>query len=279
MLANTKTQHGPQAAVATRYGTEKCPSPGPWSDAIALMLKHRSVRAFLDRPLPENTLETLAVAGQSASTSSNMQSWSVVAVTDPARKKRLADASQNQKFIEECPLFLCFVADLSRAARIEERHGLNLSALPLLDIFLTATTDCALAAQNIVIAAQSIGLSCCFVGALRNDTELVARELELPAGSFAIFGLCIGYENPEKQTQVKPRLPQQAVFHRETYKLDGEQEVLGAYDEIFSSFGSAYTRSKKTWAQRVNDRLANPDYLNGRENLREALERRGMRME
>jgi len=67
-------------------------SEGPWNEVIATILAHRSVRSFLPDPLPPGTLERLVAAASSASTSSNLQTWSVVAVEDPARKARLAEA-------------------------------------------------------------------------------------------------------------------------------------------------------------------------------------------
>src|SRR5580698_8676436 len=101
-------------ALALRYGGGAEPGSGPWNDVIATLLSHRSVRGFLSDALPEGTLETLVAAAQSASTSSNLQTWSVVAVTDPVKKAALAKIANGQKHIEQCPLFLVWLADLSR---------------------------------------------------------------------------------------------------------------------------------------------------------------------
>ena len=67
--------------------------------------------------MPAGTLETLIAAAQSAATSSNMQWWSAIAVTDPAKKKMLAEIAGNQKHIEQCPLYICWVADMPRNER------------------------------------------------------------------------------------------------------------------------------------------------------------------
>src|SRR4051812_49079522 len=93
-------------ALALRYGNGAEPKAGPWNDVIATLLSHRSVRGFLPDALPDGTLETLIAAAQSASTSSNLQTWSVVSVTDPAKKSALAKIASGQKHIEQCPLFL-----------------------------------------------------------------------------------------------------------------------------------------------------------------------------
>ncbi len=260
----------PEAALAARYGAANAPAPGPWTDAIGLMLAHRSVRAYRPGPLPEGLLETLLAAGQSASTSSNMQSWSVVAVSDPAQKDRLAALSQDQAYVRECALFLCFVADTSRARRLAAREGLDLPSLAYMETFLTAATDCAFAGQNMVLAAESLGLGCCYIGALRNHPEAVAQELGLPEGAAPVFGLCIGHEDPARVTAVKPRLPQSAVLHHGRYDAEDAGPVAG-YDATLAAHGHGVGRSVKAWAARVHDRLSNPAYLNGRERLREAL--------
>ncbi len=106
-----------QSKLNARYGAPDIPPVTQWNEVIEQLLDHRSVRAFTDQPLPEGTIETLVAAAQSASTSSNLQVWSVVAVQDVDRKKRLSDLAGNQAYIHQAPLFLVWLADLSRASR------------------------------------------------------------------------------------------------------------------------------------------------------------------
>src|SRR5579883_2815817 len=102
----TPSSSDSKAALLQRYGSA-LPPVGPWNDTIATMLAHRSVRSYKPDPLPAGTMETLIAAAQSAATSSNMQWWSALAITDPAKKKVLAEIAGNQKHIEECPVFVC----------------------------------------------------------------------------------------------------------------------------------------------------------------------------
>jgi nitroreductase len=263
------------ALLQARYGGDDAPAVGPCNDVIELMLAHRSVRDYSPDALPEGTLETLVAAAQSAATSSNMQSWSVVAVTDKALKDRLAEAAEDQRYVRQCPLFLCFIADLSRAQRIADDNGLTLGALPTLESFVVAATDCALAAQNAALAAESLGLATCMIGALRNHPERVSHELGLPDGAVGIFGLCVGYADPARLTDIKPRLSQRVVLHRERYDHSDESAYLRRYDETLRHFGQNQKRSSKGWAQRVQDRLGDVTDLHGREKFRDALVKLG----
>jgi nitroreductase len=264
-----------QDLLAARYGAAHAPAIGATNEVVARMLAHRSVRDYLPDALPPNTLETLIAAAQSAPTSSNMQTWSVVAVVDPALKNRLADAAQDQRYIRQCPLFLCFVADVSRASRIAEAQGLEYEALPMLECFVVGSIDCALAAQNAALAAESLGLGTCMIGAVRNDPERFAAELNLPRGCAVVVGLCVGAIDPARAVEAKPRLPQSVILHRERYDCSDEAQRIAAYDETVRNYGAQQRRSAKRWTQRVRDRLGEIASLNGRERLRGQLMKLG----
>ncbi|KAA2213870.1 nitroreductase family protein [Teichococcus oryzae] len=264
-----------QAALAARYGKDAIPPAGPWNAVIAELLAHRSIRAYRPDPLPANTLETLVAAAQSAATSSNMQTWSVVAVTDPATKAVMAEVANGQKHIEQCPLFLVFLADLSRNERLAAEEGTTLEGLPYLETFLVAALDAALAAQNAVVAAESLGLSTVYIGALRNDVVRVARALDLPPGVMGVFGLCIGYEDPARRAEVKPRLPQPAVLHHERYDASGEPAHRATYDAALSDFSIRNEMSATRWTDRVLARWGKIRSLHGRDELKAALRQLG----
>ncbi|MEF2985466.1 nitroreductase family protein, partial [Pseudomonas aeruginosa] len=90
--------------------------------------------------------------------SSNLQTWSVVAVQDPDRKARLAELAGNQGHIREAPLFLVWVADLARTRAVATAAGSPAEGLDYLESLLVAVIDAALAAQNAVVALESLGL-------------------------------------------------------------------------------------------------------------------------
>ncbi|MGJ0396739.1 MAG: NADPH-dependent oxidoreductase [Methylocystis sp.] len=260
------------AAMFERYRRDDSPKPTQWNDTLDLILAHRSHRNFLREPLPEGALEIIVAAAQSASTSSNLQVWSVVAVQDEARKTRLADLAGGQKHIRDCPLFLVWLCDLARLDHLGREKGRDAAALPYLEIFLTGVVDAALAAQNAVTALESIGLGCCYIGAMRNKPEEVARELNLPANVFAVFGMVVGVPDPAANAAVKPRLGQGAVLHREQYEWgEAQREAIETLDEKFKDFQKEQGLPDQGWIRQALSRVRGAEALSGRDRMREAL--------
>jgi nitroreductase len=246
------------ALLNARYGSA---APALAADAVASsdllgsILAHRSVRAYLPDALPPGTLELLVAAAQSAPTSSNLQPWSVVAVEGKAHKARLAALAHDQKQIHEAPLFLVWLADLSRLRRVASAAGTASDGLDYLESFVLAVIDATLAAQNAVVAAESLGLGTVYIGAIRNETEKVAAELDLPPGVFPVFGLTVGKPDPARPADVKPRLPQAAVLHRETYQTASESDALAAYDTILAAFQKAQNLPALGWTKQAAQRI------------------------
>jgi len=260
------------SAAAARYGDPDLELPVP-NETVALQFAHRSVRRFRADPVSDEQLATMVAAAQSAPTSSNLQAWSVVAVRDPGRKARLAALGAGNPFIEQAPLFLVWLADLGRARRLAERRAAPLAAADYVETTLLAALDATLAAQNAIVAAESLGLGVCCVGAMRNHPEEVAAELGLPPHTFAVFGLAVGVPDPGERAGVKPRLPQRAVLHHETYSVADADDVE-AYDGRLAAYNEAVGLSG-TWTDRVVRRLAGPESMAGRHTLRASLERLG----
>lgn len=273
--------HAAAALFAARYG-DAGGAPAAGAEALnpvlETLLGHRSVRAFADRPLADGTLEWLVAAAQSAPSSSNLQTWSVVAVRDPARKARLAALAGDQAQVREAPLLLVWLADLSRLDRIARAADQPLEGLHFLDTWAMGVIDAALAAQNAVTAAAALGLGSVYIGALRNRPEAVAAELALPAGTVAVFGLCVGHPDPARPTAVKPRLPQRAVLSHEQFAPAELATDVAGYDERMRRFYADQGLPVQAWSAHSLARLRGPGDLKGRHRLREALQQQGFEL-
>lgn len=203
------------------------------NDVIRLLASHRSIRAYRPDPLPEGALEVIVTAAQSASTSSNLQMYSIVAVQDPERKRLLAEWSNNP-FVTDAPLFLVFCPDLHRLETVTRRQGYDFAEREM-EMFIQAVVDTALAAQNAAVAAESMGLGICYIGGIRNEPLKVAELLQLPPRTFALVGMTVGY--PAQPSRVRHRLPMDVVLHYETYSEEGLEDGLRRYDEITAASG------------------------------------------
>jgi nitroreductase len=263
---------GASTLLEARYQSTVTIPTEPWDETISLLLSHRSIRKYLPKPLPPGTVETLIASAQSASTSSNLQAWSVIAVEDPERKARLSVLAGSQKHIDEAPLFLVWLADLSILHSIAERLDVSAQSLGNLEYMIMAVIDATLAAQNAFIALESLGLGGVYIGAIRNNTEKVAIELNLPPKVFPVFGMTVGFPDPSVKTDIKPRLPQTAVLHRESYSPASIPAAITEYDVRLRQFQEKQNLKAFDWSNQSVSKLNTPA---GRDHLAEALRRLG----
>jgi len=279
MTAPFKPSETPVQRLARRYG--KAPeetdiSIGNWNATLDLILAHKSVRRFLDKPITPGTVETLVAAAQSAPTSSNLQTWSVLAVENPACKARLSRLAGDQAFIRAAPLFLVWLVDqhkLRAVGAAEEREPL---ALDYLESFLLGAVDTSLAAQNAMVALESLGLGATYVGGIRNKPADVAAELDLPPHVFALFGMAVGWPDPAAGLEVKPRLEQKLVLQREQYRWsDAETRAVEDYNPRIRAFQRRQGMIEQDWTSQALKRTTGPESMAGRHALRDILKRLG----
>ena len=195
---------------------------------------HGSVRRYRPDPILAETIEAIVAAGQRASTSSNLQMTSVVAVTEAATRARLSELCGGQAHIAQAPVFLAWCADLQRLDRACELRGID-QVTDYVENFLVAAVDVAIAAQNAALAAESLGLGMCYIGSIRNNTASVIELLGLPRLVFPVVGMTLGW--PAAQPTIRPRLPVSAVLHWEKYDPQPKDEEMLEYDRMMVDTG------------------------------------------
>jgi len=179
------------------------------SPVIELQISHRSIRRYTGEPIPDELLAALIRAGQGAASSSFIQAYSIIRVTRPAARAAIARAAGNQPWIEQAAEFLIFCADLRRVDAACRHAG----AGPLegrTEYGLAAVVDVALMAQNVLLAAESVGLGGVYIGGIRNDPETVVDQLQIPELVVPVFGLCLGW--PAESPEGKPRQPLELIL-------------------------------------------------------------------
>lgn len=200
---------------------------------IELINKHGSVRDYKKDPVPDNWIETIVSAGQRASSSSNLQTYSVVVTTDPEKKAKVQEISGGQSHIFQAPVFLLWCADFSRLKRVCDHQGYDIEA-GYFENFMVATVDAAITMQNAALAAESLGLGFCYIGALRNDPDGIRELFQLPELVFPVCGMTLGWA--KEQPAVRPRLPLKSVLHWDKYEEDDLAYLL-EYDQAMIATG------------------------------------------
>lgn len=163
----------------------------------------RSVRSFLDKDVSKTQVERIFECGTLAPSAGNIQPWEFIIVRSPERKRALARAALGQEFIEEAPVVIVVVADQARSAKIYGRRGAELFSIQ----------DTAAAIQNMLLAAHSMGLGTCWVGAF--DEDEVSKIVKVGAYLKPVAIIPIGY--PKYYPEPIGRRPISKVMHEEVY--------------------------------------------------------------
>lgn len=189
---------------------------------------HRSIRKYKSDPVPKDVLEKILSAASRASTTGNMQVYSIVVSTDNEIKKQLWEAHFKQNMVLQAPVILTFLADFNRFNKWCE----NRKAAPGYDNFLsffTAAIDALLAAQNAVLEAEEHGLGICYLGTTTYMAKRIIEILHLPQGVVPVTTVVLGY--PDENPPLTDRLPVEGIVHYETYKDYTATDIDSIYAE------------------------------------------------
>ena len=185
---------------------------------IDCLANHRSIRKFRPDRIEPEKLDLILRAGIRAATAGNLQPYALVVVDDPARLEELE--------LRSAPAALFALVDQYRLKRWFELSGgpfYNDQAVN----FLISFWDATIALQNAVVAAESLGLGTLYLGGVlsQNVQEVLgAPEYVFPAGL-----VLLGY--PDETPPLRPRLPLEAVVHRNRYRVPTDDEVRAFYRE------------------------------------------------
>lgn len=220
------------------------------NETIEGILSHYSVRDFTDQALTENEIALLVKSAQAASTSSFVQAYSIIGVSDKKLREELSVIAGRQDYVVKTGQFFVFIADLSRHYEIGKARGVDTESLSSVERFLVATVDATLAAQNMAIAAESMGLGICYIGGIRNNLAKVSELLHIPNYATPLFGLTIGH--PTTSSEPKPRFSADIVYHENKYKPQN-MEDFKKYDVTIRDYYEARTGGKRVegWTDQI----------------------------
>jgi len=203
-------------------------------DIFTILKSHRSIRKYKSEPIPDDLLENILTAARQAPTSSNLQAYSIIVVTDRDKKKQLAHFCGDQSSVESCPVFLAICPDLHRLEQVCRLRGYEPSD-NFIEMFIVAVVDAALVAQNILVASEGSGLGVCMIGGIRNSPDRVCELLKIPDKVFPLMGICLGW--PDQDPIIKPRLLDGLVIHHNEYNRSDPDRLIAEYDSIMKAIG------------------------------------------
>ena len=182
------------------------------NSTIDVINAHRSIRRFKPQPIDSETLDSILACGLRAPNTGNMQIYSIIKTQDPDNIAALSKLHFGQG--ASAPLFLTICVDINRYHHWCRQRGCD----EPYDNFLwlmSGTVDATLAAQNICIAAESVGIGSCYLGTVMYNTAKIAELLHLSKGVVPVITLCMGY--PDEEPALSERLPLEGIVHQEKY--------------------------------------------------------------
>ena len=145
------------------------------NEIINALYQRKSVRVFTDDPITDEDKKLILTSAIQAPSAGCQLLYTILDITDQTKKDRLADLCDHQAFIAAGQMVLIFCAD-----------------------------DAMIAAQNAVVAAESLGIGSCYIGDIMENVEEIRTLLALPEYVYPACMLVFGHPTAQQQNRTKP---------------------------------------------------------------------------
>ena len=224
------------------------------NNTIQELMNRKSVRVFTEEKISRENKELILTAATQAPTAGNQQLYTIIDVTDPKLKEKLAVTCDNQPFIAEADMVLVFVADCQKWYEGFKDAGAGPRNPGVGDLML-AVTDTAIAAQNAVVAAESLGIGSCYIGDIMENAEIHKEMLQLPEYAFPAVMLVFGYPTQQQKEREKPqRVELSHVVHENAYRTMEAAERKEMWEN------KTGVMSYEEWMKKFCERKYNSDF-------------------
>ena len=226
------------------------------NEVLRQLHDRKSVRVYENRAVEPEVKQAILEAAIQAPSAGNMALYTILDITDPDMKAKLAVSCDNQPFIATAPMVLIFCADYRRWYDVFCAHVDEVRKPDLGDLFL-AEADALIAAQNAVVAAHSLGLGSCYIGDITENYEFHKELLGLPQYVVPAAMLCMGYPTRQQLSRPKPRRHSVAdMVHENGYSMEKSEEMLRMLSQREGKEGEALT----DWLERFCKRKWNSEF-------------------
>ena len=226
------------------------------NEVLRQLHDRKSVRVYEDRAIEPEVKQAILEAAIQAPSAGNMALYTILDITDPYMKAKLAVSCDNQPFIATAPMVLIFCADYRRWYDVFCAHVDEVRKPDLGDLFL-AEADALIAAQNAVVAAHSLGLGSCYIGDITENYEFHKELLSLPQYVVPAAMLCMGYPTRQQLSRSKPQRHSVAdMVHENGYSMEKSEEMLHMLSRREGKEGEELTG----WLERFCKRKWNSEF-------------------
>ncbi len=250
------------------------------NSTLRILANRRSVRNYDEKPITTTEREYIINSALRAPTAGNMMLYSILEITDPSIKKKLVHTCDNQEFIGKAPLVLIFTADMQRLYDYYEycnvpefcRENSIDYTLPQESELFLANCDALFAAQNAVIAAESLGIGSCYTADIAEHIETHRKILNLPEYVFPSILICFGHRRESQKSQpLTTRFQQKYIVFENSYNRLSHNEFSDMFKERELSLKEHFGKVRNL-GQHVYLKTANAPYSKERRrSVREIL--------
>ena len=220
------------------------------NETIKQLYARKSVRVFTDQPIDTEDKKQIINAALQAPTAGNMTLYTILDITDPVLKQKLSVTCDNQPFIATAPLVLIFCADYKRWYDVFCQYETEVRR-PDCGDFQLAQADAIIAAQNAVVAAESLGIGSCYIGDITEHFEKHKQLLSLPQYVVPACMLVMGYPTTQQKERVKPpRFTYEDIVHQDGYETAKATRMSQMLKERQNKSGEEFAKWIRTFCKR-----------------------------
>ena len=224
------------------------------NNTINELTERKSVRVYTEQTISPEMKKAILEAAVQAPTAGNQQLYTILDITSQELKETLSETCDHQPFIAKAQMVLIFCADCQKwydAYKV----GNCMPRKPEAGDLMLAVTDAAIAAQNAVTAAHSLGIGSCYIGDIMEQCELHREMLHLPEYVFTAAMLVFGYPTAQQKERIKPkRCRLEDIVQENYYKRREGKELRSMFDK------ETVHKSFEEWSQAFCNRKYNSDF-------------------
>ena len=195
------------------------------NSVIRSLRDRKSVRVFTEKAITTEEKQAILDCAFQAPTAGNQQLYTILDITDQCIREELVKTCDNQPFIAKADMVLIFCADCKKWYDAFSLAGCQPRKPGVGDLTL-AMADALIAAQNAVVAAESLGIGSCYIGDITENCEQQRALLHLPKYVYPACMLVFGYPTQQQKNRPKPpRAPMDTIVHQNGYHEMGAQEL------------------------------------------------------